>query len=215
MTQARAQQAVELELALLVDCSSSVNSQEFELQMRGIAAAFRDEEVIAAIRAAGPRGIAVSLIQWAGAQDQAMAVEWTVMKDEAGAEAFARAVDMSQRYIIRGATSIAEAMVAGGLEIENNDYEGARRVLDVSGDGRNNDGTLVADARDHLTARGFQINGLAILNEDPETDSFYRREVIGGPGSFVIKALDYADFAHAIRQKLIREIAGGALSALE
>ena len=103
---------------------------------------------------------------------------------------------------------------AADVALAGNGYDGLRRTVDVSGDGRNNDGSLVADARDVLVSQGVQVNGLAILNEDPATERFYRKEVIGGPGSFVIRASDYSDFARAIRLKLIREISGGAISTL-
>ena len=207
-----AQQQVDLELVLAVDASSSVASWEFDLQMKGIAAAFRDPDVQGAIRAAGDLGIAVSMVQWSDRDRQVMVVDWTLLRDAEDAEAFAEKVDMAERVVPNGSTAIGNALEFSGRMLDINAYDGIRKVIDVSGDGRNNQGTHVFQVRDALIDQGVTVNGLAILNEDLGVDHFYLNHVIGGTGAFLITATDFADFARAIRQKLIREISGPAIA---
>ncbi|MEX2630974.1 MAG: DUF1194 domain-containing protein [Tistlia sp.] len=208
---ARAATAVELELVLAVDGSSSVTSWEFDLQMRGLSAAFRDPEVQGAVRAAGDLGIAVTLVQWSGRDRQIKAVEWTLIYDGASAAEFAADLDAAPRYVTGGSTAIGNAIGFSQLLLESNGYQGKRRTIDVSGDGRTNQGVQTPELRDAAVAAGITINGLAILNEDPGVDAYYRDNVIGGSGAFLISATDYRDFARAIRMKLIREIGGPPL----
>ena len=209
---AAAQQQVDLELVLAVDASSSVASWEFDLQMKGIAAAFRDPDVQGAIRAAGDAGIAVSLVQWSGRDRQDQVIDWVLLRGAEDAEAFAGSVDMTDREVPNGSTAIGNALEFSGKLLATNDYAGTRRVIDVSGDGRNNQGTHVFQVRDALIDEGVTINGLAILNEDLGVDHFYLNHVIGGTGAFLITATDFEDFGRAIRQKLIREISGPAIA---
>lgn len=208
---AAAQQAVDLELVLAVDASSSVATWEFDLQMKGIAAAFRDPDVQGAIRASGDGGVAVSLVQWSGRDRQELAIDWVLLRAAEDAEAFAGKVDYAERVVPNGSTAIGSALEFAGKLLDDNGYAGTRRVVDVSGDGRNNQGTQVFEIRDRLVEQGVTINGLAILNEDLGVDHFYLNHVIGGSGAFLITATDFADFSRAIRQKLIREISGPAI----
>lgn len=211
---AAAQQAVDLELVLAVDASSSVATWEFDLQMKGIAAAFRDPEVHGALRASGDAGIAISLVQWSGRDRQELVIDWALLRGAEDAAAFAEKVDMTERVVPNGSTAIGNALEFSAKQLTDNDYEGRRQVIDVSGDGRNNQGTHVFQVRDALVERGITINGLAILNEDLGVDHFYLNHVIGGTGAFLITATDFEDFARAIRQKLIREISGPAISSV-
>jgi hypothetical protein len=209
---ARAQQAVDLELVLAVDASSSVAAWEFDLQMKGIAAAFRDPDVQGAIRASGDAGIAVSLVQWSSRDLQAQVIDWTLLRSAEDAEAFAAKVDYAERAVPHGSTAIGNALQFSGGLLSANAFAGTRRVIDVSGDGRNNQGTHVYQVRDRLIEQGITVNGLAILNEDLGVDHFYLNHVIGGTGAFLITATDFDDFSRAIRQKLIREISGPAIA---
>ena len=199
---------VDLELVLAVDASSSVSAAEFELQMQGLAQAFRDPKVIEAIRASGDLGLAVSLIQWSDNRKQYVAVDWTAVRDEAGAVAFADEVMNTPRFLVGGGTAIGGALKFSIRQLESNAYVGRRRVIDVSGDGRTNQGSQPSELRDLAVARGITINGLAILNEDPTVDSYYLANVIGGTGAFVLTANDYDAYAFAILANLIKEIAG-------
>ena len=213
---AAARQLVDLELVLAVDISSSVSTEEFELQMGGLADAFRDPLVVAAIRASGDLGIAVSLIQWSDNRRQFLAVGWSLLSDHASAGAFADEIAASPRLVVAGGgTAIGGALKFGAAQIESNGYEGLRRVIDVSGDGRTNQGWPDRPLRDAAIARGITINGLVILNEEPELDSYYHANVIGGAGAFVMTTMDFHSYARAILAKLIREIAGAPIAAYE
>ncbi len=209
---ARSATPVDLELVLAVDASSSVTQWEFELQMRGVADAFRDPEVQGAIQAAGDLGIAVALVQWSGRDRQVLAVDWMQVFDPSSAEEFAAQIDNAPRYIVGGSTALGNAIAFSYDLLTFNAYEGRRRVMDLSGDGRTNQGIQTSKARDRVVDQGVIINGLAILNEDPSVDAYYLGNVIGGFGSFVMTAIDYNDFARAIRLKLLREVAGPPLA---
>ncbi|MFQ6016822.1 MAG: DUF1194 domain-containing protein [Kiloniellaceae bacterium] len=206
-------QPVDLELVLAVDSSSSVSAEEFDLQMRGLSEAFRNPKVIAALRASGDLGIAVSVIQWSDNRKQLVAVDWMRVRDEATAQRFAEAVGNAPRFLVGGSTAIAGALRFAVRQFETNGFAGRRRVIDVSGDGRANQGAPPGKIRDLAVGRGITINGLAILNEDPMVDGYYFANVIGGTGSFVMTAKDYRAFALAILAKLIKEIAGVPIAA--
>jgi hypothetical protein len=207
----RAEQEVDLELVLAVDVSSSVDDAEFDLQMRGLAAAFRHPTVVRVLTQAGLRGIAIALVQWAAGKEQLLGLDWTLVRDAAGAAALARRIAATPRLFVGGDTSLGGAIRFSARQFENNGYRGLRRVIDVSGDGGAGQGQEVAKSissrgRDFALAQGITVNGLAILDEDPDLDVFYRKYVIGGAGAFVIAAESYRDFASAIIEKLIREI---------
>lgn len=197
---------VSLELVLAVDASSSVSSEEFALQMRGLAEAFRHPTVITAIQGTGAQGIAVGLVQWSDNRKQIVAVDWRQIRNAAEAEAFAAEIDSAPRFLVGGGTAIGGALEFSMRQLEINGFRGQRQVIDVSGDGRTNQGPQPASRRDLAVSRGITINGLAILNEDPIIDGYYARNVIGGPGAFVMTANDYAAYGIAILAKLVREI---------
>ncbi|MFQ5784965.1 MAG: DUF1194 domain-containing protein [Alphaproteobacteria bacterium] len=204
--------AADLELVLAIDASSSVSYDEFQLQMFGLAAAFRDPAVINAIRSAAPGGVAVSLVQWASAHQQAIAVNWTLVRDAASAALLADRIDAAPRLVIGGATAIG-SVVSFAIDLLNdNRFVGKRRAIDVSGDGKANQGPSPAAARRRALTAGITINALAILNEEPALDAYYDAIVVGGAGSFTLVADDYEDFARAIRLKLILEITGASIA---
>lgn len=199
---------VSLELVLAVDTSSSVSPEEFDLQMRGFSGAFRNPSVIAAILATGGSGVAVSMIQWSDNRRQEVAVDWALLTDEASIQAFAESIDSTPRFLDGGGTAIGGAIEFGLAEIDRNAYEGTRKVIDISGDGRANQGASPDSLRDLAVLQGVTVNGLAILNEDSSVADYYKNNVIGGEGAFVITANDYESFALAIQEKLIKEIGG-------
>lgn len=204
---AAAQTQVPLELILAVDASGSVSADEFDLQVKGIADAFRDPAVISAIVGAGHGGIAVALMQWSSPGHQVVAVNWQQVSDRASAVLLAQKI-ISVGRLILGETAIDRALRFATAEISTNDYSGRRQVIDLSGDGVTNWGGLPDEARDAAVANGITINALAILNEQPDLDRYFQNHVIGGLGAFVVTASDYEDFARAIRLKLIEEIQG-------
>ena len=203
---ARAGQPVDLELMLAVDVSSSVDDGEFELQMRGLSEAFRHPAVQTAIRDAGDNGVAVALMQWSDGPLQTMPVDWTLLRDAVSATAFADRIAAAGRAIPGGGTAIYGAVNFSIHELGRNGFDGRRRVIDISGDGRSDLIVPTLAARDLAVADGISVNGLAILNDYPTLDRYYRRNVIGGTGAFVMTVADYDSFAAAIIAKLIREI---------
>jgi hypothetical protein len=202
-----AQSPVSLELILAVDSSGSVSAAEFDLQVSGLARAFRDPAVISAIRSAGPGGIAVAVMQWSSPGQQTMAVNWHLVSDRASAELLAQKITAAGRLIL-GETAIDAALRFAMAEISSNDYSGRRLIIDLSGDGATNWGALPDNARDEAVSAGITINALAIVNEQPDLGQYFRDHVIGGLDAFVVMASDYEDFARAIRLKLIEEIQG-------
>lgn len=219
---ARAQNAsveVDLELVLAVDVSRSVDDQEFELQRRGYARAFTHPTVIRAIQANPLRKIAVAFVEWSGAEFQKTVVPWTEIADAESGALFADRVLEAPRSFW-GWTSISGA-IDHSVGMFGQAYRGRRKVIDVSGDGINNSGRPAYAARDDAVARGVAINGLVIMNDNPNPgprgfaqpplDEFYREQVIGGPGAFVIAIDEFESFAYAIVNKLIKEIADFAI----
>ena len=208
---ARSEVDVDLELVLAIDSSGSVDFFEFELQTSGIARAFRNPEVIEAIMGAAPNGIAVSVIHWSGRGQHLAAVDWTKVTDAASARALAATIEATGRSLV-GETAVADALRFATERLTHSPFRGARRIIDLSGDGPSNSGGDPAPIRDAAVLAGITINGLAILNESPTLDVYYAEHVIGGPDAFVLTARDYDDFAHAIRLKLLREIRGAPLA---
>lgn len=200
---------VDLELVLAVDASASVDESEFALQMNGIAAAFRSPEVHAAINA-GPTGrIAVALAVWAEAERPADLSPFHLVADGRTAIAFASIAETWPRRV-NGGTGIGSGLAHAMRHFDRNGFSGRRRVVDVSGDGRETPPrdyvVLIDAARGMAIARGITINGLAIENEDRGLAQWYRDNVATGPRSFVISVARYEDFAEAMQRKLIREI---------
>jgi hypothetical protein len=204
---ARAQTQVDLNLVLAVDVSGSVNQARFELQRRGYAAAFRDPLVIQAIAASTHQAIAVAMVQWTGPTLHVVVVDWTLVHDRASADALAATFEAMPRQLFGGGTSVSGAIDFALQLLPKSPYRSERRVIDVSGDGANNRGRPAALARDEAVKAGVVINGLPILGLEPDLDGYYRDNVIGGPGAFVIAAQGYDNFAEAIRDKLVNEIA--------
>jgi uncharacterized protein DUF1194 len=202
---------VDLALVLAIDCSFSVDANEFRLQMEGLGRAFMDREVQEAIRK-GPAGrIAVTAIQWSDEANQMVIVPWTEISNPDQAEALGAILARMPRRLAEGGTSISSALLyASALFASAPSAD--RRVIDVSSDGRNNIGPPVNAIRDRLVAHGITINALTILNEWPTLDQYFERQVVGGQAHFVIPANDYVAYAEAIHRKLVREITGPGIS---
>jgi hypothetical protein len=210
MLDSRAAQAAEfpvaLELVIAVDVSASVDDKEFQLQIRGISEAFAHPEVIAAIEHMGSAGMAVALVQWSSPDRATAVLTFTHVYDKRTAKAFGFLVGLTQRRDTAGTTAMAHAVQYSADLVDSNEFSGERRVIDVSGDGRNNTPPNMEAIRDQLVQRGFTINGLAILSDDPQLDKYYRESLIGGRDAFIEVAERFEEFADAIRRKLIREI---------
>lgn len=196
---------VDLELLLAVDTSASIDAVEFAQQRDGLAMAFRDPAVVAAIEAV-EGGIAVAVLQWGHDFQQRMATTWMAVSDRGSAERFARAVETSPRHFVGNGTAISWAMRYGARQFPDNGFRGRRRTIDISADGRNNSGTSPERVRDELVAEGITINALAIKNGDLALDGYFETQVIGGRNAFVIATTGFDDYARAIRLKLLREI---------
>lgn len=201
---------VDLELVLMVDASGSVDAEEYRLQRVGYIQAFLDRQVIDAIQSGYHRKVAVALFEWTGPFLQVPIADWSVLSDEESVKAFAATLQKTPRILYGGGTAVGAAIRYGADAVDNNRFTATRKVIDVSGDGANTSGPLARISRDEAVRRGFTINGLPILTDEPYLDRYYNDEVIGGPGAFMIAAKDFEDFAKAIRAKLIREIAGVA-----
>ena len=210
---ARAQQiAVDVELVLAIDCSYSVDAQEYALQMTGLADAFRHPAVVSAIQAGDHGAIGVAVVQWSGAATQATVVPWTLITNATDAAALAARIESTPRMTREGATSIS-AMVAYGIgSIEANRLAGVRRVIDISADGHNNAGHRIRAVAPLAALSGVTVNGLAILNEEPHLTIYFEKHVIVGANAFAMEAIDYEHYAVAILRKLIREIGDPAVS---
>ncbi|MEJ2654589.1 MAG: DUF1194 domain-containing protein [Acidihalobacter sp.] len=197
---------VDLELALLVDVSGSVNSTEYNLQKTGYINAFNNATIQNLI-AGLPGGIAVTYVEWSGASQQSQLVGWSQITDATSSSAFASAISSTSRAF-SGQTAPGSAVNYAVPLFSNNGYEGSRWVIDVSGDGTQNDGTNTPTARNNaLTAGVDTINGLPIGSTGLTT--WYQNNIVGGTGSFLIAASSFSDFQNAVYQKLYREIHGG------
>jgi hypothetical protein len=208
---------VDLQLVLAVDVSRSIDDQEFTLQRQGYAQAFTHPSVIQAIQANLHGRIAVTFVEWAGSDFQRVIVPWTVVSDPESGALFAEAINREPRAFW-GWTSISGAIDYSMRQFVVSGHDSPRRVIDVSADGVNNSGRAANEARDEAVAAGVTINGLVIMNDrptpgffqipQPPLDEFFRGNVIGGPGAFVIAIDDFSTFAYAIVNKLVKEIAG-------
>ncbi len=200
---------VDLELVLAIDASSSVDPDEFALQMGGIATAFRQPRIWEAIKGGATGRIAVAIVMWADATIPKAETDWYVIASEADALAFAALAGSLPRGVV-GGTGIGDGLAVAMRKFDRNGITGLRQVIDVSGDGRETPPREIVvtmpTARSMALSRGVTINGLAILNEDRALDAWYRNNVIVGPQSFVIAIRDFDDFAEAIARKLLREI---------
>ena len=211
---ARAQpaSAVDLALVLAIDVSRSVTDDEAVLQRDGYRGAMIDPAVLAAI-AGGPLGaIAVAYFEWARFDFQDLIMPWTRIASPADAHAWSDRLGTIPRQSVSW-TSISGALTYAGKLLDGGPFQATRRVVDVSGDGANNNGPPAEDVRDALVAEGITINGLPIINRHPrfgrlelDVDKYYADSVVGGPGHFLIVAEDFAAFSDAIKRKLVQEI---------
>ena len=209
-----AQMEVDLALVLAVDVSRSMDPDEQELQRQGFVEAFRSPLVHGAIQSGVLGRISVTYIEWSGVGDQIVVVPWTVLGDAEGSVEFAERLAVSPVARI-GATSISGAIEFSVKLLDQSGVQPLRKVIDVSGDGPNNRGRLVTNARDEAVAKGITINGLPVMLKRPSgrgdlenLDLYFRDCVIGGPGAFMIPVRERQHFAEAIKTKIIREIAG-------
>lgn len=206
---------VDLELVLAVDVSRSIDDEEYALQKQGYAQAFLNPAVLGAILSTANHRIAVTMVEWGAADQQRIVTPWTVVSDAESAAVLSETIMRAPRSYV-GFTSISGA-IDFSARLFGQGYTGTRRVIDVSGDGVNNSGRSTVAARDDALNAGIIINGLVIMNDRPDfgffrqtqipLDQFYRDNVIGGPGAFLIAVEDFESFAYAIVNKLVREIA--------
>ena len=214
----KAAEPADLLLVLAADVSRSVDDQKFQLQREGYARAMADPRVIEAIRSGPNRRIAVSFVEWSGYGSQQLVLDWTPIGDFESARKFGERIRAAPRAFANR-TSISGGIDFAVAQIRRANYSAPRRVIDLSGDGTNNAGRDVKEARDGAVAKGIAINGLVILSErpmpwNPEHTNpagglahYYRENVIGGSGAFVMVAKDFGSFGHALTSKLVAEIA--------
>lgn len=218
---ARAQEPVDLLLVLTADVSRSLDHAKFQLQREGYAAAFTDKRVVNAAMS-GPHGrIAVSYVEWSGHDEQYVIIDWTAIGNADQARRFSDKLIETPRPFA-GRTSISGGIDAAMAQLARAPFAAERRTIDVSGDGTHNSGRDVREARDAAITQGVTINGLVILSEVPlprfpehthppgGLDGYYRENVAGGDGAFVMVAANFQSFGRAIINKLIAEIAAPA-----
>ena len=205
---------MDVELFLAVDVSRSMQPYELEIQRRGYAAALTSSDVMAAIGGGMLGRIALTYVEWAGVQSQRVVVPWTLLESPEQAAAIAAQISTTFDSALRR-TSISGVLDYAANSVESNGFEGLRRVIDVSGDGPNNMGRPVTEARDAVLARGMTINGLPLMTKSDDfttryniddLDAYYTACVIGGTGAFVLPVTDWAGFEDAVRRKLVLEI---------
>jgi hypothetical protein len=215
----RAADPVDLLLVLAADVSRSVTEPKFKLQREGAAAAITHPEVVTAITSGPNRRIAVCFVEWATAGQQNVVIDWTVIDDGEAARSFGdKLVELPRSFA--GSTSISHAIDFSMIQLERSPYKAERRVIDISGDGNNNSGRSVTDARDDALAKGVTINALVILTPLAESfrpehtnppgglEKYFQDNVIGGFGAFTVVAENHEAFGRALTKKLIAEIAG-------
>lgn len=209
---------VDVALVLVTDVSRSIDDSEFKLEKDGYTSAFTNQKVLQAIQG-GPSGkIAVSYVEFASSFEVRTVLDWTVIRDKASAQAFVDQLAAAPRSFW-GRTAISAGVDQAVQLLAETGMNPTRRVIDVCGDGTNNAGREVSDARDDAIKAGITINGLAIINEHPVSWTFahvqppgglanyYRANVTGGPGSFVLEVHDFSTFGEAMTRKLVDEIA--------
>jgi hypothetical protein len=215
---ARAEEDVDLLLVLAVDVSRSIDQGKFMLQRDGYAAAVSNRGVLEAIKSGPHQKIALNFVEWSGFGAQKLVIDWAVIDGPTAARHFGdQIVEAPRSFADR--TSISGGMEFAAAQLERSPFKAPRRIIDVSGDGTNNAGRDVGPARDDVVAKGIIINGLVILsdgqllfnaehtNPPGGLEKYYRDNVIGGPGAFVMVAEDFNAFGKAIVKKLIAEIA--------
>jgi hypothetical protein len=215
---AAAAEQVDLLLVLAADVSRSVDNAKFQLQREGYAAAISDPRVLDAIRSGRNGRVGLTFVEWSGVGSQRVLIDWTTIGDAESARGFGdRLLEAPRSFADR--TSISGAIEFAMGQLARAPYEPARRTIDISGDGTNNAGGDVTVARDKAIAQGVTINGLVILSETPLAwnpdhtnppgglQNYYRNNVIGGPGAFVLVAENFNSFGRAIVKKMIAEVA--------
>ena len=202
---------VDLALVLAIDCSFSVDSNEFRLQMEGLGRAFMRDEVKKAISRGQRQRIAITAMQWSDDNNQAVILPWTIIAGNADADEVGQVLAAFPRRLAQGGTSISTALLYAA-SLFDSAPTAERRVIDVSSDGRNNVGQPVRPVRDRIVAQGITINGLTIINEWPTLEVYFDNNVVGGSGYFVIPANDYEAYGEAIYRKLLREITGPGIA---
>jgi hypothetical protein len=215
-----AQQRVDVALVLAADVSRSITTDEFQLQRQGYAKAIADPDVVRAIQAGTNGAIALTFVEWAGSEEQQVVVDWQIIRDPASAKAFTDTLLAAPRAFF-GRTSISAALDFAMERLKASGVRAERQIIDVSGDGTNNAGRPLEEARSAALARGVTINGLAIINEGAAMfggfsghtqppgglPHWYRDNVTGGPGSFLLTVEDFESFGEAMTKKLLNEIA--------
>lgn len=195
-----------VELVLALDSSASVDRAEFQLQLDGLARAFRDPDVQRAVEDLKPLGAAIAVVQWGAAGETRIVLPFTHLETARDSKAFGFRISLVRRWMRASATSIASGIADSAALIETNAFDGQRKVIDVSGDGEDNGGLDLEAARRSAEARGIVINGLPIMADLPGLDRYYRERVIAGPDSFIEPARDFEDYVRAIREKLLKEL---------
>ncbi len=204
---------VDVELFLAVDVSRSMTEEELDIQRLGYAEALTSPDVLRAIRSGLLGRIAVTYVEWAGNKAHRVVIPWQVLSTAEEAQEIAEIIVTTQGSGMRR-TSISGAIDYAVADFDGNGFSGLRRVIDISGDGPNNQGAPVTESRDAAVAQGFIINGLPLMTVDmlsefwgiPDLDVYYTRCVIGGPGAFVLPVLGWDQFPAAVKRKLILEI---------
>jgi hypothetical protein len=211
-TPAPAAEQVDLKLVLATDVSRSIDDSELQLEREGTSEAFLDPEVVKAIQNGSLGRIAVATFDFSSPQDNRVTMEWHIIHDRASAAALAETIRDTPRTPGRR-TSVSSALELGALLIESSekDIVATRKVIDVSGDGPNNDGNRMTEVHDRVIAQGIVVNGLPVMDDNangyfPDLDKYYAACVAGGRGSFVVAVHNYKDFSLAMRHKLILEI---------
>jgi hypothetical protein len=204
---------VDLQLVRAVDVSRSIDEVEAELQRRGYIEAMTNERVIDAILSGENKSIGVCYVEWAGTLYQQAVIDWMLIDSPRTARRFSERLAESPRTS-QSWTAVGQALVYSAKRFEDSPFTSKRRIIDISGDGRTNDGPPAELVRDKLVADGIVINGLPVMmnrtsfGRPPDTtlNKYYEENVVGGPGAFMIVAANFEDFGRAVRSKLIREI---------
>lgn len=197
---------VAIELVLALDSSASVDRQEFQLQLDGLALAFRDEEVQQAIVNLRPLGAVVAVVQWGAPGETRIVLPFTELHTARDSKAFGFRISLIRRWMRASSTSIATALDDSRGLLDTNAFDGQRRVIDVSGDGADNSGIDLESARQRAHEAGIVVNGLPIMADQSDLDLYYRDHVIIGPDAFIEPARDFEDYIRAIREKLLKEL---------
>ena len=214
-TPSHAAEPVDIELVLAVDVSLSMAPDELEIQRKGYAAALTHDRVIEAIAQGAYGKIAVTYFEWAGTTSHHIIVPWTIIETRQDADRVAAKLSAQPPNSARR-TSVSAALEFGADLFAESQFHGMKRVIDISGDGPNNQGAPVDITRDALVAQGITINGLPLMTNGglgsaydvSNLDQYYADCVIGGPGAFMIPVNDWSQFPEAIRRKLVLELAG-------